>query len=265
MMKFLAFVFLLCSLPAAYAADGPQQPAPRIFNDGQQPASADPQTRARIHTELASLYFQAGNMQVALDELRIATGADRRYAPAYSLAGLVFASLREYEKAEEQFRKALAIAPEDPEINNNYGWFLCQSGKERQSIAYFLSALKNPLYPTPDLAYANAGRCALKAGDLEGAEAYLTKAIRLARDGGEMLQAQLATLRYRQGRLEEARKLINAALKGMGEPTAEALWLALRVERKLANRNAESALAAQLRGRYPDSVEYQEYLKGNFE
>lgn len=231
----------------------------------QAPKPADGATRARIHTELAALYFQAGNMSVALDELRIATGAEPRYAPAYALAGLVFATLNENEKAEDQFRRALGLAADDPEINNNYGWFLCRTGKPRQSISYFLNALKNPLYPTPDRAYANAGRCALDAGDLAGAENYLLQAMRLSGGSDEAVRTNLAHLRYRQGDIDSARRLVNQALKNMGQPTASALWLALRIERKQGNRQAETALAAQLRGRFPDSVEYQAFQKGEFE
>lgn len=226
---------------------------------------ADPRSRAKVHTELAALYYQAGNLAVALDELKVAIDSDSGYAPAYSVKGLVHAGLRENDEAERAFRKALDLTPQDPEVNNNYGWFLCQTGKERQSIAYFLNALKSPLYSTPELAYANAGGCALKAGDMEGAEAYLQQAVRLARDGGLLPRQQLAAVYYKRGNLQEARSLISGVLKATDQPSAEALWLGLRIERKLGNSAAEGALAAQLRGRHPASKEYQDFLKGNFE
>lgn len=232
----------------------------------QQPSSStDSRTRAKIHTELGAMYFQEGNMAVALDELKTALSSESGYAPAYNVRGLVHAYLRETREAEDDFRRALDLAPNDPEINNNYGWFLCQSGKEKQSIAYFLTALKDPLYSTPDRAYTNAGACALKAGDVDRAETYLQQALRLSRDGGEPARVQLAALNYRRGTLEEARRQINGVLKTMDPPSSEALWLALRIERKLGNRQAESGFAAQLRSRYPASREYQEFLKGNFE
>jgi len=50
-----------------------------------------------------------------------------------------------------------------------------------------------------------------------------------------------------------------------GDPSAEVLWLYLRVERRLGDNSTESSLAAQLRRKYPDSPEYQELLRGNFE
>lgn len=230
-----------------------------------QTNATDPRNRARVHTELGAMYFQAGNMAVALDELRIALSADARYHQAYSIRGLVHGALKEHDKAEADFRRALEIAPNDPEVNNNYGWYLCDSGKERQSIAYFLQALKHPLYETPDRAYSNAGTCALKAGDTEGAQGYLLKAVELSRDGAPQARYQLAQLFYRRGIFEESRIYLNDALQMMEPPTAEALWLGLRLERKLGNRSAESGYAAQLRSRYPTSPEYQEFLKGNFQ
>lgn len=237
------------------------------FNNpgGQEQKNTDPRNRARVHTELGAMYFQAGNYAVALDELQIALNADSSYYQAYSVRGLVHTALRENDKAESDFRRALDIAPNDPEVNNNYGWYLCETGKERQSIAYFLNALKSPLYETPDRAYTNAGTCALKAGDLEGAQNYLLKAVQLSRDGAMTARLELAKLFYRRGIFEESRIYLNDALKMMEPPSAEALWLGVRLERRLGNRVAEGGFASQLRSRYPSSTEYQEFLKGNFE
>lgn len=228
-------------------------------------SSSDPRNRAKIHTELGAMYFQSGSMSVALDELGIALAADSSYFQAYSIRGLVYAALKEYGKAENDFQRALSLAPNDPEVNNNYGWYLCDTGKERQSIAYFLNALKSPLYETPERAYTNAGTCALKAGDLEGAQGYLLQALQMSRDGGMVARFQMAKLLYKRGTVEEARHYLADALKMMEPPTAEALWLGVRIERKLGNRVAEGGYASQLRGRYPASPEYQEFLKGNFE
>ena len=248
-----------CALPAVAQQYQFNNPA------GQEPKNTDPRNRARIHTELGALYFQAGNYAVALDELQIALNADSSYFQAYSVRGLVHTALKENDKAESDFRRALDIAPNDPEVNNNYGWYLCETGKERQSIAYFLNALKSPLYETPDRAYTNAGTCALKAGDLEGAQNYLLKAVQLSRDGAMTARLGRAKVFYRRGILEESRIYLTDALKMMEPPTAEALWLGLRLERGLGNRSAEGGFASQLRSRYPSSAEYQEFLKGNFE
>lgn len=242
------------TIPSQPMAEEPQS---------QRAVSGDARNRAKIHTELGALYFQDSQLATALDELRIALAADSSYAPAHNVLGLVHMDLRENEAAEQSFRRALSIAPNDPEINNNYGWFLCQSGRSRESLAFFNSAVKNPLYPTPERAYLNAGRCAEKSGDMEGAEAYLQKAVRFSRNNAQAVVA-LAGLQYKRGNLDESYRLVRD-LHRSSEPSAESLWLGLRLARKLGDRDQESNFHAQLRRRFPGSPEAQALTKGNFE
>lgn len=223
----------------------------------------NPRNRARIHTELASAYFERGNMGVALEELRIAIEADPTYAPAFNVLGLVHMDLRENAVAQQHFERALRLSPNDPDINNNYGWFLCQSGREEQSIGYFLAALKNPLYNTPARSYVNAGLCAIRKNNERDAFDYFQRALRSEPDNLQAL-LNLASIQYKRGQLEPARDFIGRFNK-LVEPSAESLWLALRIERKLGDKSAENALAIQLRRRFSGSQEYQDLLKGRFE
>ncbi len=223
----------------------------------------DPRNRAKIHTELAAAYFERGNMGVALEELRIAIRADPNYAPAYSVLGLVHMDLRENAVAQRHFERALALAPNDPDINNNYGWFLCRTGREEQSISYFLAALKNPLYNTPARSYVNAGLCSIDRNGGRDAVEYFERALRSEPDNLLAL-LNLASLQYKRGQLEVARELVRRFNKRI-EPSSESLWLELRIERKLGDKAAENALASQLRRRFAGSPEYQDMLKGKFE
>ena len=223
----------------------------------------DPRNRARIHTELAAAYFERGNMGVALEELRIAIDADPNYAPAFSVLGLVHMELRENAVAQQHFERALRLSPNDPDINNNYGWFLCENGREEQSIGYFLAALKNPLYNTPARSYVNAGLCALKKNNERDGFDYFQRALRSEPDNVQALLS-LASIQYKRGQLESARGFVGRVNR-LVEPTSESLWLALRIERKLGDKSAENTLATQLRRRFVGSPEYQDMLQGKYE
>jgi type IV pilus assembly protein PilF len=225
--------------------------------------TSDPRNRAKVHTELASLYFGRGNMAVALEELRIAVTADPNYALTYSMYGLVYMELRENRLAQENFERALRLSPSDPDINHNYGRFLCQTGRETESIKYFLQAVRNPLYPAPWRSYSAAGQCSMRKDNLKDAEGYFLQALRQEPDDLPAL-LYLGVIRYRQGSLEDARKLV-ARFNKISEPTAESLWLALRVERKLGERVAESSYANQLRRRFSGSREYQLLQRGEYD
>lgn len=223
----------------------------------------DPRNRAKVHTELAALYYGRGNMAVALEELRIAKAADPSYALAYSMFGLVYMELRERELAQTNFERALRLSPNDPDINHNFGLFLCQSGRESEAVKHFLQAVRNPLYPAPWRSYAAAGVCSLRTNNMKEAEEFFLRALKQEPDEPASL-LHLGQIRYRQGSLEEARRLVSRFNKII-DPTSESLWLALRVERKLGERVAESSFANQLRRRYPNSREYQQLQRGEYD
>ena len=243
---------------AAPQAEAPTMESSTIVGD-----VGDPRNRARVHTELAALYYSRNNMGVALEELRTAVAADASYAPAHGVFGLVYMELRENQLAEASFERALRLAPNDSEINHNYGWFLCQSGRAADSARYFLQAVKNPLYPTPWRSYSAAGVCALRDNNFKAADDYFQRALKLEPDEPTAL-LQLGQLRYRQNNLEEARKL-ESRLNKLLTPSAESLWLAIRVERKLGDRAAEQSHAIQLRRRFPSSAEFQAMQRGEFD
>ena len=223
----------------------------------------DPRNRARIHTELAALYYSRGNMAVALEELRIAAAADPRYAPTHSIFGLVYMELRENALAQQSFERALSFAPNDSDINHNYAWFLCQTQREDQSVRFFLQAIRNPLYPSAWKSYAAAGQCMMRKNNIKDAEEFVQRALKLEPDEPVSL-LNLGEIRFRQGNFEESRKLVTHHNR-LVPPSAESLWLAVRVERKLGERLAESNFANQLRRRFPQSREYQLLQRGEYE
>lgn len=243
------------------AGKGPSSQAEQPVS--QQTPTSDSRQRAKVHTELGSLYLQRGNMGVALEEARAAISADANYAPAHNLMGLVYMQLHEDNTAEKSFEHALTLAPGDPEINNSFGWFLCQTGREQRSIQYFLAAIKSPLYATPSLPNTNAGICSLRLRDDKSAEEYFIRALRLDGNNDRALFF-LADIAYRQGRLAVAR-LHLAELHKVTEPSSESLWLAVRIERKLGDREAEARYASQLRRKFPGTPEQQKLLQGQYQ
>lgn len=229
----------------------------------QQPPQTDERNRAKIHTDLGSHYAVDGRYSVALEEARIALEADSGYAPAYGLQGLVHMMLGDKVRAEAAFRRALEIAPNDPEINNNYGWFVCQSGRPADSLSRFRLAFNNPLYPTPTKPYTNAGICLLKDKEFKAAEEHLDRALRLDPSN---VQARywLAETYYQTGRLNDARQQV-IDLGRMMDPIVEVVWLGARIERKAGDREAELKYTTLMRRKFQDTPQYQSMVQGRFE
>lgn len=229
----------------------------------QQTSVGDVRNRARIHTELGFAFYEDKNMVAAMDEARVAIGIDGSYALAYNLLGLVYMELHDDAQAEDAFQQALNQAPGDPDISNNYGWFLCETKRASKAMAYFETATRNPLYNTPALSLNNAAQCASKNGDDAAAEGYLQRALRI--DPGNVRTIFLLTdLNYRLGRYGEARLRL-ADLNRRSDLTAASAWLGLRIARKIGDRAEEARYFSQLRQRFPDSAETALMSQGRFE
>ncbi len=221
------------------------------------------ENRARIHTELGAAYYGAGQMPVAVQELKEAISADPDYGPAHSQLALVYITLKEDALAEKSFRRALQIDPADSSANNNYGMFLCQRKREKDAMKHFAIALKNPLYVTPENAYTNAGVCSRLLGDDAKAEEWLRKALALQPNQSQALY-QLADIAFKRDEMQNARTLLNRHMQ-VSAPSADALWLGVRIEHRLGNRTAFASYGAQLKNRYPEAPQTRAFDEGRFQ
>lgn len=253
MMRLLALL-----LPVLLAGCAPTQPK----SETGEPRTAA-ENRARIHTELGAAYYGVGQMPVAVQELKEAIKADPDYGPAHNQLGLVYMSLKEDALAQQSFERALKIDPGDSSTNNNFGMFLCQRKREKEAMKYFATALKNPLYAAPENAYTNAGICSRLQGDDVKAEEWLRKALALQPEQPQALY-HLADIAYKRNDVLSARTLLNKHMQ-VTTPSADALWLGARIEKRLGNRTALASYGTQLNNRYPAALQTRAYNEGRFE
>ncbi|MGI4844428.1 MAG: type IV pilus biogenesis/stability protein PilW [Janthinobacterium lividum] len=223
--------------------------------------------RAAIRLQLAVGYYQNGQYETALDEVKQALAADPGNAEAHGLRALVYTAMGQLALADDNYQTALRLKPGNPDLSNNYGSFLCTSlNKPAQAMPYFDAALRNPVYQTPVSALVNAGLCSIRSKNFQAAERYLLEALRYNPDL-QASNAGLARTYYERRDYPRAGFFINRLIETSKLDTlsADALWLALRVQRKLGDRTQEASLAAQLRRRFPGSPEYAAFERGAFD
>lgn len=261
----------LCALLAAALAvgcatvpgQGGSEPANMSRPLADQSPVGDVENRARSHVDLGMAYFELGRFDVALDEARIALDNVPGYAPAHHLTGLVYMMLGEAAAARGSFEQALRAAPGDPDFNNSYGWFLCTQGQEQEGLARLSSAARNPYYRYASRPLTNAGLCHLRLNDVASAEQQFLRAFEVDPQNAQAL-LELAEIAYKRGNYELARTRL-VRLHQQMTPTAASVWLGLRTERRLGNRDAAASYESQLRGRFSDSAEFQQLSQGKFE
>ena len=220
-------------------------------------------TRARIRIELASGYFEQGQNTVALDEIKQSLAADPGYGPAYVLRGLVYMRLNDARLAEDSFRRALQINPRDPDALHNYGWFTCNQNRYTEAIQLFTRALASPVYGGQAKTYMAKGICQTRMGQLAEAEGSFARSYEL--DAANPITGyNLAALLFKRGDDTRAQFYIRR-LNNSDLANAETLWLGIKVERRLRNREAMAQLAQQLGRRYPDSAQWARFQRGEFD
>lgn len=232
--------------------EGTDQGAPVIESENER--------AAKVNTELGVGYFRQGRVDIAVDKLKRALSYDDSYAPAHHAYALVLDHLGEEKKAGAQFERAYELKPNDSDLANNYGTFLCGQKRYSKAQKLFHQAYSNPLYQTPEYAYANSGHCYEQQGKLAQARKQFKAAVAKSPNYGPALLG-LARTDYHMKQYKAAAKAIDAYEK-QNRHTAASLKLAIKIDQ--ANHDGESLAnhALILRGRFPDSPEAKWYEDG---
>jgi type IV pilus assembly protein PilF len=210
-------------------------------------------SRSDIYVRLAIAYMQEGQLGMALKKIKRGIELDPNNGEAHNVLAIIYQRLGESELAEKHFGRATRLQPRNPYTRNAYGSFLCQQKQYDAADEQFQTALKNPLYKTPEVALTNAGICAKKSGNTGKAEDYLRTALRYRRDYPQAL-LQMAQLSYDIGEPLSSRGYLQRFHK-VAKHTPASLWLAIETERVLGDKNAVASYKMLLRGNYPDSDE----------
>jgi len=210
-----------------------------------------------VNTEMGLGYLQQDNFELATEKLVKALRQNPESVKANYVYAVLQDKLGQKELAEFHYRKATELDPENSEAANNFGAFLCRNGRELESEDYFLKALDNPLYKTPEYAYTNAAICLLQVNQTEKGKEYLRKAVASKSDFGPALLA-LSDLLYKERDFTNAKIYIDR-YHLVSRASARSLWLAIRNTLELNNEGEVEELAQRLEADFPDSTEYQQW------
>lgn len=167
------------------------------------------------------------------------------------------------DKAQESFLKALSLKPDSAEVNNNYGWFLCnQMNAPAESLAYFDKALADPTYPSPFIANMNKGICSARLGQYSLAQAYLERSL-AANPQFFPAFKELARTKMMAGNLNDADYYFRQYQSKVDVLQADDLLLGWRLATALGNKHAAYEYEAQLRANFPYSDELQTVTTGH--
>ena len=248
-------ITLLCALPLACATD--------TSNDPPAAPGSTANKLASVNTQLGLGYLSNGQLNLAWERLNSALQLDPDYATAHNGMALVYNRLNKPDKAEEHFKRAVALNPSDSAAQTNYGAFLCEHGRIDEGETYFMKAVENPLYNKPAMAYSNAGLCKLRVDDREGAQIYFRAALR-ADPRFPVALENMAQISFDEQAFMAARGYMQR-YEEVGNHTPRSLWLSIRIEEMLGDKDAVSSFAMLLKANYPDSPETRMLLESGMQ
>jgi type IV pilus assembly protein PilF len=226
-------------------------------SSGDKPTSAaSKKEAAQYNMQLGISYLRQGDLQSAQAKLERAVEADSSLATAYSALGLVYERLGDNAGAEKNYRRAVTLAPGDPDALNALAVFLClQKHETAEAMRYFEKALAIPLskaFANKAMLYTNAGICA-KRVDMDQAESYLRSAL-AADPTFNLALLQLADVAFNRSNYLQSRAFLERFLAA-APATPDALWLGVRVEKALGEASAAREYGERLKKEFPQAVE----------
>lgn len=248
-MKSLHLLLLLLLLAGCATGSG----------DGRLKSRNTSNDVAETNLNLGIAYMQRGEYEKSLEKLDRAYEADPNYYETHNAYGLLYQRLGKPDLARKHFKKALSLNPDGSGTRNNYAQFLCQQGDYEEAEKMFEQAAGNPLYKTPAIPLANAGTCAVRNNDEERAEHYFRRALEVnPRIPSALLH--MSRLSYEHDKYLSARGYLQR-YQEVARHTPGSLWLGIRIERELGDKNAVASYGLLLKNNFPDSEETALYLE----
>ena len=223
-----------------------------------QPSSAEKANQvSNIKTQLAMEYMRGQDYRQATASIEDALKTDSKNELAWLVRAEIYQYLKVNDKAQESFLHALSLKPDNAEINNNYGWFLCGTlNRPAEAMPHFDKALADPTYPTPFIANLNKGICSAKQGQLGLAEAYLERSL-AAQPQFPPAFKELARTKMLAGQLNDADYYFKKYQSKVEVLQADDLLLGWKIAKSLGNSQAAYEYEAQLQANFPYSEELQ--------
>jgi type IV pilus assembly protein PilF len=223
-------------------------------SDGGKPLKQDDpkEAAAKYNIQLGTAYLQQGNYPLAKEKLERSLKQNPKDADVHTSLGLLYDRVGDPKLADKHFREALRLAPDKPDISNNYAIYLCKNGRTEEGVERFMAVDGSKYYRTPEVALTNAGVCLRAAKRLDEAQEKFNGAIK-ARPNYSEATVQLASLYLERERLPDARRVVDTYISAF-KPDSDVLLMGVTVARAAKDRMGEEKFCRTLRMEFPDAA-----------
>ncbi len=223
---------------------------------------ANPTAAARARVAIAAEYIQKNQLELAQQHLQRAIEQDPKLPEAYNVMGVLLEKDDNFKESEQNYRKALSLKAEYPQARHNYGVLLHRQKRYKEALAQFEMAANDLSYERRDVSLEYVANIALQMNDIVKAKQHYQRLLKInpSLTTPALVLAQFA---YDDKQFDEAERFYQRYLRNIGKESqsAQGLWLGIRLAKLKNDHNAMANYEFFLKKLYPQSPEYQEYIK----
>lgn len=225
--------------------------------------SVDKEKALDNRLQLALSYLGEGNHEAARVNLKKAEKINNRSPELHDIWALLYQREMEWDEAEAHYKKALSYNPAFTRGRNNYGSFLLRLNRVDEAYNQFLKGSEDLGYSKRADLFYKVGVTALMLNKQLEAEKAFTKAIIL---DPQMSYAylDLAEMAYNSEDYPKSKLFLAKYNQMKSGVDPKGLWLGIRVEDRLGNKNSVASQGMALKNLFPNSEQsklYQNWLK----
>ena len=215
------------------------------------------------HLDLGFRYIQRNNREKARQHLSKALEINPKSSEAYTGYALIYKQEDEQALAEKSFQKALRADGQDTRARFYYSAFLVENQQFEKAHKHLLKVVADVDYPNRALALVSLGQVESKLGNTRAARQAFEKSLRLNANYA-LTYLEIADMEYLEGNYSLSASYLAQYRKRVRQLPPRGLWLGVRLEHRLNNRDGEASYGLQLEKMFPNSKEnlaYQEWRK----
>ena len=223
---------------------------------GGGPAPLTTEERVSAQLDLARGYLENRDYSRARAPLKRALEIDPRSVEALVLTAVLNQAEDDFDLAEQHYRSALRVDPDDPQALNNYGRFLYGQKRYAEAVEPLRKLVRNTNYRARSQAYENLGLAELRLGNLASAKEAFGRALLLNRTQARS-SLELADLAYAQGDFAVAQEHYDG-FRQNARQTPRSLCLGMKLGQSSGDTDQLASYAMALQNLFPNSKEAKE-------
>lgn len=223
-------------------------------------SNRDPVKAVKSYVALGVRYMQVDNMEKASSALNRAYEINPDSPEVNEALALFYTRQNEPEQVEKHYKAALREKPDFSKARNNFAAFLYGQERYEDAIEQLELATKDVRYAKRYKSFENLGLCYMQLDRPEEAKQHFRRALQL-NSRLPRSQLELAEISLAGGDIKGAEFYLSQNYRINPRPSAQKVWLDLRIAQARDDRNKAASAALALKNMFPKSKEYQAYLK----